>query len=119
MLSYSRDKGASGCMRRLVSPKISSRFRPSTDGSKLAICTGRRSSLLRKSEGERRPLTQFRLDPDPSLMPRHDFAADRETHAAARRPVARLQHAEDAEDLLCVLRLDADAVVLHRDQPLA
>src|SRR5947207_15639874 len=108
-----------GACHPLVRRGTSSTCRPSPAASPSPTSTKRSISLLRQSEVERRAFAERGFHPDAAFVAGYDLAADRQAHAVAGRLVARLEHAEDAEDLLRVLRLDADAVVLHGDQPLA
>src|SRR5437764_6848921 len=69
--------------------------------------------VSRQREAERGPCPQLRFHPDAALVTAHNLAANRQTHAAAGRLVARLQASENAEDLFGVLGFNADSVVFH------
>src|SRR6185295_4331385 len=88
--------------------------------------SGSRSSLFRLSagrrrvryrEGERRPASEFGLHADPAAVPLHDLLADRQPDAVALILAPGVEALKDPEDALEVLRLDPDAVVLHREAP--
>src|SRR5580693_1461154 len=61
--------------------------------------------------------SQITLNPDPSLMPCHDLAANGEPHPAPRVLIPRMQAFENPEYFLRILGLYANSVVLHRKQP--
>src|SRR5262245_1309978 len=69
----------------------------------------------RKVEG--RALAGLRGEPDASTVALDDLAAERQPHAAAGD--LRMEAPEHGEDLVGLRRLDADAVVAHREGPLA
>ena len=56
-------------------------------------------------------------NPDPSAMLLDDLFADRQADAVARILGAGVQALKDDEDVLAVLRCDADAVVRDREHP--
>src|ERR1043165_9905826 len=64
-------------------------------------------------------LARGRAHPDAAAVALDDFLADGEPDAGARILAHGVQPLEEHEDALEVLRLDADAVVGHRDAPLA
>src|SRR5437660_11390764 len=101
---------------RRASPGLSSTNRisigtPPASISGLADCGQR--------ERERRALARLGLDPDPAAVALHDLLADREADPGPGIIVLAVQPLEDDEDAVEVLRIDADAVVAHAEQPLA
>ena len=68
---------------------------------------------------ERAANAQLRLDPDAPAMALDDLLADGKADAGARVLAHGMQPLKQHEDALEVLRLDADAVVGHRDAPFA
>src|SRR5579864_4932865 len=62
---------------------------------------------------ERGASIQLRLDPDPSAAAFYDALADRKTNTGAGNFIP-VQALEDAENSLVILRVDADAIVGHR-----
>ena len=50
-------------------------------------------------------------------MALHDLLADRQADASARVLGPGVQALKDDENTLCILRLDTDAVIAHRKQP--
>src|SRR5215208_280047 len=59
------------------------------------------------------------FDPDPAAMALDDALADRKAHARPRVLVLAVEPLEHVEDPLSLVRIDADAVVAHRDDALA
>src|SRR5262249_51462177 len=78
----------------------------------------RNTALPRNREKERRPLPRLPLDPDAAAVALHDPLADRQADARAGVLGAAVQPLEDEKDPLAVLRLDADAVIPHGEEPL-
>lgn len=64
-----------------------------------------------------RPLVKFRLNPNSTLVPFHNLATYGQTHAGALILVAPVQALEWGEDLLGILRLQANAVVANAHRP--
>src|SRR5581483_625486 len=69
----------------------------------------------RQREQEFRTAIRLRFHPDPAAVAMHDLLADREADAAARILAAAVQALKHSENLRLVIRLDADAVVFHRN----
>src|SRR5205814_1689068 len=74
-----------------------------------------RLAAARQGEQERRPLAGRALDLDGPAVGLDDALADRQARARPLELVAAVQPAEDAEDLLVVRRVDADAVVADEE----
>src|SRR4029077_16278424 len=70
-------------------------------------------------EAKRRAFACFRLHPDAPAVALDDLLADRQAHAGAAILFASVQPLEDNEDAVVVLRVNPDAVVAHREDPLA
>src|SRR4030095_1203504 len=70
-----------------------------------------------QGEEDGRTPADLRLHPDPPAMPLDDLLADRQTDAGSWVRTAVVQALEDDEDPLKILRLDADAVVAHAEDP--
>ena len=68
---------------------------------------------------ECRSPARFRVHPDPSAVVLDDPLADGHADAGARILLPGVEALENNEDTLRVLRVDADAVVPHGEQPLA
>ncbi len=71
----------------------------------------------RKNEAEARALPGARLHPDPAAVSFHDPLANGQPDTGSRIILA-VQPLENSENLLSVFRLDPDAVVLHRKDPI-
>ena len=102
---------------RRTSPGLSSTSRISIGVVTAAIIA--LLSLSGEREVEGRALAGLGLDPDAPAVALDDLLADRQADAGARVLVPAVQALEDDEDALEVLRVDADAVVAHREDPLA
>src|SRR5215475_11531881 len=70
-------------------------------------------------ETERRTFPGLRRHPDTAAVAFDDFLAQRQPDASPGIFLARMQTLEDPENALEILRLDADAIVAHRELPLA
>ncbi len=75
-------------------------------------------ACLRYGEKEGRTLADLRLDPDATAVPLHDLLAYGQPDTGARIFILSMQSLEHLEQLVVILRIDADAVVLDRDGPL-
>ena len=75
--------------------------------------------LRRDSEEERRPLPRLALEPDAAVMPLQDLLDDSKTDACSRILLLSMQTLEHLEQLVGVLGVDAYAVVLDREDPIA
>ena len=110
----------SASLVRRTSPGLSSTSRIST-GRPNALVHGRHAVSCRAAAGSVKrnvvPSPGLGLDPDAPAVALDDLLADRQADAGARVLVAAVQPLEDDEDPLDVLRLDADAVVAHREEP--
>ena len=62
-------------------------------------------------------MARIRLHPDPAAIRLDDPLANRQADSGSRI-ILPVQPLEDPEDLLRVFRLDSDAVVLHRKEPI-
>src|SRR5574341_1244391 len=116
-LEYTLPSFSASRVRR-TSPGLSSTSRISI-GPFLSTIGG--SPLFRQREVECRALIRIRraarADPDASAVALHHLLADRQPDAGARVLALVVQALEHHEDALVVLRLDADAVVLHFKGP--
>ena len=76
---------------------------------------------MRSLKGNRKiksaALADIRLDPNPTAMPRDDFAADRQADSRSRISVGSVQPLENLENPLLVFRIDADAVIADGKEP--
>ena len=72
--------------------------------------------FLRQANVKGRTVVLLRLGPYTAAVSVHNAAREREADPVARYIVA-VQAAEDLENLLAKLRFDADAVVLHGENP--
>src|SRR6185295_5268806 len=92
--------------------------RPAASLRRTGSCAGSVVVLLAgDGKPERAPLAGLRLDPDAPAVALDDLLHDREPDARAgviRLVVQPLEHHEDA---IAVLRVQADAVVLHGEEP--
>src|SRR5262245_62057825 len=69
-------------------------------------------------EAEPRSFARRRFfEPDAAAVLLDDAPADREAHAAALVGIPAVQALEDAEDVIRVFAIDADAVIGYRDHP--
>src|SRR6185437_106444 len=76
-----------------------------------------RLPLLRQRKPECRAVFAVALHPDTASVALDDLPANCQTHSGARH-FAAMQAFEDAENMLVKSRLDANAVVAHRENPL-
>src|SRR3990172_4706428 len=77
------------------------------------------SSLGGDGKVKGRTLPRLGFHPDPAAHAFDDFFADAQPDAGARILGPGMQALEDHENSLAVLRFDANAVVVHREDPLA
>src|SRR5580658_11178221 len=103
------------CVRR-TSPGLSSTRRMSM-GVPFSPISFMSLSRCRQGEAKRRAMACLRLHRDGAAIPLDDLLADGEAYAGAAELLAPVQPLEHAEDLLEILRLDAEPVVTHREQP--
>ncbi len=68
-------------------------------------------------EVERRPLSRAPLRPDAPAMVFDNFSANRQANPRARIVRAGVQALKNAKDALGLVRVKADAVILHGEQP--
>ena len=59
------------------------------------------------------------LDPDTATVPLHDLFANSKSDTCAGVFLARVEPLENDKHFVSILRVDADAVVLDREAPLA
>src|SRR5919106_1124266 len=81
--------------------------------SRISLCPRRRQREIKRAA-----FPSLGLHPDPPTMALDDFLGDRQTDAGAGILVSAMQALEDQEDPLGKLRLDADAVVPHPQEPI-
>src|ERR1039458_8983579 len=62
-------------------------------------------------------MSGFGLHPDLASVALHNFLADGEPDASAGKLFGTVQALEEGENALGVLRLDANAVIAHREDP--
>src|SRR5208282_1179413 len=78
----------------------------------------RRRTFARQRELEDRTVASLGLDPDLSATVLDDLLADGQTDSVARIFGPGVQTLEDDKNMFCVLRVNADAVIAHAEQPL-
>ena len=74
-----------------------------------------RTLLHGDREVERCPLSWAALRPDAPSMAFDNFPANRQANPRARILPAGVQALKDAKDALGMVRVEADAVILHRE----
>src|SRR5262245_60484119 len=99
------------CKASLTSLGLSSTKRISTPLG----CIG--SPSFFQSEVKRSPLARLRFGPDPPPMAVDDALDDRQAHARALIVLGAVEALEDAEELVGVAHVKADAVVLDEVGP--
>src|SRR3990172_2597332 len=116
----SHGKSRIASMTRSTSPGLSSTRRTCIRRTVLVVSPMALlvAAFAREGEQEARARARPGLDPDPAAMALDDLLADGEADAGARVLGARVQPPEDDEDPFPVLRVDADPVVAHREEPL-
>ena len=63
------------------------------------------------------PCPRGRFHPDVTAVPLHDLFTDGQADTGAGIFISAVEPLKDNEDALLVLRRDADAVILHRQEP--
>ena len=61
---------------------------------------------------------KLRLHPDAASVPFHDFLGDGQSDSTSRILGASVQALEDFEDPVGVLRVDPNAIVFYRENPI-